>query len=250
MWAERSRTRRIAAASIAALAVMGVGAGCGAVEHGGAGGAADGGPEPTFVPVTTAPESSVAATAPAPTAGDVPGGVAEPAPEPPPGRGGGGGGESTGGGSGTTLPAVSDRDRALVAFCSGVFDFQKAGLKLLTTASIDPNSVGAAAVDFRRKFEVASTAAPQDISAELGPMLGALQQAVPLQDVRLPAVIIAELNRALGAADAALGQAFDTMSRVCPRQVPADTVDQYRSFQLGAPVPEEFVAAVFGIKPI
>ena len=239
--------RRIAAASIVAVVVMGVGAGCGAVDHGGAGGAADGGPEPTFVPVTTAPESSAATTAPAPTVGDVPGGVAEPAPEPEPA---GGRGESSDGGSATTLPEVSDRDRALVAFCSGVFDFQKAGLKLLTTASIDPNSVGAAAVDFRRKFEVATTAAPQDISAELGPMLGALQQAVPLEDVRLPAVIIADLNRSLGAADAALGQAFGTLSRVCPRQVPADTVDQYRSFQLGGAVPEEFVAAVFGIKPI
>ena len=243
--------RRIAAASIVAVAVMGVGAGCGAVDHGGAGGAADGGPEPTFVPVTTAPESSAVTAAPAPTVGDVPGDVTEPAPEPAPEPGpAGGSGESTDGGSATTLPEVSDRDRALVAFCSGVFDFQKAGLKLLTTASIDPNSVGAAAVDFRRKFEAATTAAPQDISADLGPMLGALQQAVPLEDVRLPAVIIADLNRSLGAADAALGQAFGTMSRVCPRQVPADTVDQYRSFQLGASVPEEFVAAVFGIKPI
>lgn len=137
-----------------------------------------------------------------------------------------------------------------MAFCSGVFDFQKAGLRLLTTASIDPTSVGQVAVDFRRKFELATFAAPPDVSAELAAMLTALQQAVPLEDVRLPAVIISDLNRALANADAALGRAFNTMSRVCPRQVPADTVDQYRSFQLGAPVPEEFVAAVFGIKPI
>jgi hypothetical protein len=143
-------------------------------------------------------------------------------------------------GSGTTVPEVSDRDRSLVAFCSGVFDFQKSGLKLLTTSSIDPSSVGVVAVDFRRKFELAALAAPGDIAAELGPMLSALQQAV----------LIADLNRALASADAALGRAFGAMSRVCPRQVPADTVDQYRTFQLGAPVPEEFVAAVFGIKPI
>ena len=120
----------------------------------------------------------------------------------------------------------------------------------MTTAAIDPTSVDVAAVDFRRKFELAVFAAPQDVSADLTGMLAALQQAVPLEDVRLPAVIVADLNRALGAADAALGRAFAAMSRVCPRQVPPDTVDQYRSFQLGAPVPDEFVAAVFGIKPI
>jgi len=296
MAAERSGVRRGVAATAVALAVIGVVSGCGAVDHSAAGGAADGGPEPTFVPVTTAPDGSGGGGGESGAAGGSAGGGAAAGRAGGSGgpgaanggvngganggvNGGGGagsgdggaagggsagggsagggaggsagsGGSSGGGGSGTTAPEVSDRDRSLVAFCSGVFDFQKTGLKLLTTSSIDPASVGVVAVDFRRKFELAALAAPGDIAAELGPMLSALQQAVPTEDVRLPAVLIADLNRALASADAALGRAFGAMSRVCPRQVPADTVDQYRTFQLGAPVPEEFVAAVFGIKPI
>ena len=49
---------RRTAAGVVVLAVVAVASGCGAVDHRDAGGAADAGPEPTFVPVTTAPDGS------------------------------------------------------------------------------------------------------------------------------------------------------------------------------------------------